>query len=264
MKKKLQYALFICLTSMAGLYTSGCNKKTEDPAPSADNTVTGTLMFHMHTYIDTTEVDEYNIVYKTALGRKISLSMAQLYLSNIELKKPDGTYYLIPDSLVLQEQDLETYMVANVPAGNYTGVRYHVGLDPATSVKAPSIGTVLNKPAMWFNNTSAQPDGYVYVNIQGKIDTSAAANGSDASMVPFNYLIGTSANYKEVTMPAKNFSVTPTVPGLVHILTDYNKIFNGIDLKDVNNLSLLTPTDNASPLGTKLGNNTSILFGYEE
>ncbi|MDB5272456.1 MAG: hypothetical protein JWO58_823 [Chitinophagaceae bacterium] len=251
---------YVLLTTLLVLSLSSCNSKKDDPSPSA---ATGTLMFHLHTFIDTTEVGDYNTIYKDTTGRKISFSMAQLYISNVELKKTDGTYYSVADSMVLQVQDNEQYTVATVPAGNYTQVRFHVGFDPTTNQKNPSLAGLLNKPAMWFNSTWNSSEGYVFVNLQGKIDTTAAHTAADADLVAFDYKIGTNSNYKLVTMPPKNYTVTPSVPALVHITTSYNKLFDGIDLTTPSNLTVSTVSDNATPLAMRLANNISLMFSYE-
>ena len=271
MKHKNIKINFLCLSiTVLCISLFSCKKKNDDVNASSNtsngSTPKGTLMLHLHNYIDNVEVDDYNIVYTTSTdGRKISLSKGQFYLSNIELIKLDGSVYSIPDSIVLKLQEIETYTVADVPVGNYKSVRFYVGLNPTVNQKTPSssVSDVLNKSDMWYGST-AQPQGYVYMNISGKIDTTSSATGTVANMQPFKYLIGTNANYKQITMPDQNYSITPNQVQYIHLLADYSKLFSGIQLNNNNNLTLLTPADNAGLLGIKLGNNMSTIFSYEE
>lgn len=247
----------------AFVFIAGCKKKESQPDAGSTKSPTGTLLVHLHTNLDMEEVYGYNITYTTSTGRQISLSKAQLYISNIELVKTDGSVYSVPNTTLLQVFGTETYTIGGVPTGNYKSVRFNVGLDPATNLKNPSTSSsdVLNTPSMWFG-TTAQPQGYIFVNLQGKIDTTADASGTVASMQPFNLLIGTDANYKKVVMPDKNFSVTPGTQ-LLHINTDYSKLFNGIKLSDSNNLMISSPSDNATSNGGAVAKNISSMFSYE-
>lgn len=253
------------------LTCSACNKKSKesDPSPSdnggGDNVPKGTLLLHLHNYLDETEVDGYNIVYTTSEGRKILLTKAQLYLSNFELVKLDGSSYSISDKYILKLQENQVYQLGDVPVGNYKGIRFRVGLSPALNAITPSTSSsdILNRPDMWFGG-AAQPDGYVFLHVAGKIDTTAAANATNANMTSFQYRIGTNAQYRQITMPDKNYTVVTNQVQYVHMYVDYVKLFDGINLTDEDNLMMVSPSDNATALGIKLGDNLSHLFLYED
>jgi hypothetical protein len=267
MKTKIRiYRLLFIFISMIILSSSSCKKeKNEEPSPdnSTTNTTTahGTLMFHLHTYIDAQEVDAYNIEYTTDAGRNISLSIAQLYISDIQLEKLDGSFYTVPNKTLLKILEVETYLVGNVPAGNYKSVRFKVGLPSATNVLSPTASSdslILNRLDMWFSNT-VQPDGYVFLNVQGTIDTSLEMSGK---MCPFVYKLGTNAHYKQVNMPAQNFTILPNQTEFVHMYVDYNRLFTGVIL-DSAHLNITTVAENNAPLATQIANNLSAIFKYE-
>jgi len=244
---------------IAGLATVSCKKKDDAATPA---TPTGTLMFHLHTNVDTNEVDDYNTVYNISDGRRISVSKAQLYISNIQLIKFDGSTYSVPNTIVYKVQETEPYTIGQVPVGNYKSVSFFVGLDSTTNRSTPAAAdSALNQPSMWYGST-AQPKGYIFLNFQGSIDTSTTPS-STAALMPFNYLLGTSAAYKQVTMPVQNYSVVQNQTQFVHMIIDYNKLFTGIQLNNLNNLTLVTPSDNGNSLGTKLANNIPSMFSYE-
>ncbi len=254
--KKIYNITFILLTI---LVIFGCSKKNNNNAE-----VTGQLYFHLHTNIDTTEVDDYSTIIKSSDGRKISLSIAQLYISNIQLVKLDGSIYPVTGKILLKVFENEAYFVGNVPAGNYKSVIFNVGLDSITNAETPLItDTVLNRPEMWFANV-AQPQGYVYLNVEGKIDTTANANCSVEQMVPFIYKIGTQNNVKQVSMPDQNYSVLPNQTEYVHMIINYMNVFNGVDLSKPGNLSVQNISDNSGMLANQIANNIPGMFSYEQ
>jgi hypothetical protein len=259
--------IILSLLFLALMGVSSCKKdKKEDAVPETPASSTGMFMMHLHTYIEDTEVDAYNITYTTTAGRNISLSMAQMYISDIQLVKLDGSTYNISGKKLLKVFETETYVVAEVPAGNYKSIHFKVGLDPATNLLNPTTSadsSILNRPAMWFN-ANAQPDGYVFMNVQGKIDTTSDASGTVAQMQNFTYKIGTNANYKQVNMPDKNFTILPDQVEYGHILIDYSKLFNGITLNQAANLSVTSAAANSTAPATIIANNIPAMFIYEQ
>ena len=186
-----------------------------------------------------------------------------MYISNIELVRLDGSVYPVTDKVILKDFDNEAYLIGNVPAGNYKSVHFSVGLNAAVNAKIPvSTDTVFYRPEMWFGST-AQPQGYIFLNIQGKIDTTANASGAEAQMVQFAYKIGTTANIKQVVMPDNNFTVLPNQIEYVHMIINYMKIFDGIDISKAGNLSVQTTSENSNAISQKIVNNIQGMFHYE-
>ena len=266
MKKQIKNYLFAVLSFVLMGCLLSCDKnkdKNPEPAPVTPvNTPKGTFMFHLHTYIDENEVDLYNIPYTTTAGRDISLSMAQLYISGIELVKLDGSVHAITGKKLLKTLEGSTYVVGDVPVGNYKTIRFKVGLDAATNLIQPTASgdsILLNKPAMWFGS-SAQPEGYVFMNVQGMIDTSSNMSGA---MAPFVYKIGTSANYTQVVMPDKNMSVVEDQVTFGHILINYTNMFSGLQINQASNLSVATTADNSGTVAATIINNIPSMFIFE-
>ncbi len=251
--------IIICLT-----FLYACKKKDTTPTTTdtTTNVPTGDLKFHLHTYIGDQEVDAYNIDYPMPDGRKISLNMAELYISEIQLVKLDGSLYNVPSNGVLKVFESEGVEIGKVPVGNYKSVRFKVGLTPDVNTLEPTTTgyvNLLNQPEMWFS-TKAQPDGYVYLNFSGSIDTTAAQTGVH---VPFEYKIGTEDNRVQIEMPAQNFSIFKDAVGYVHMKIQYDRLFDGINLSNNANLHVITKTDNALPIVETLKKNMQKLFIYE-
>jgi len=254
MKKYFNIAFLVLIIYL----NFSCTKKNDN-----NPEVTGQLYFHLHTNIDDSEVDDYNSVIQSAGGRKISLSLAQLYISNIELVKLDGSVYSVSDKVILKDFENEAYLIGNVPSGNYKSIRFLVGLNASTNDKTPiATDSVFNHPEMWFGS-AAQPQGFIYLNVQGKIDTTANASGAEAQMVQFAYKIGTTTNIKQVVMPDNNFTVLPNQIEYQHIIINYMKIFDGIDISKAGNLSVQSTSDNSNAVAQKIVNNIPGMFHYE-
>ena len=247
-----------------GLSLQSCKKKkttVDDPSPASTN---GTLMLHLHTNIDTNEVENYGEVYIMSGNRKVSVNLAQLYISGIQLVKIDGSLYDVPNLTILKLMEVEEYFVGSVPSGNYRSIRFNVGLSPTTNTTTPAANdSTLNKSNMLFGNTT-QSSGHVFLNFQGKIDTSKAAGGTIANMQPFQYRIGTNANLKNIVMPDQNYSVLPGQTQFIHLTIDYSQLFKNIKLDDAANLIVNSTADNNSTLARQLLNNIPSMFSYEE
>ncbi len=247
---------------LSALFLTSCVDNVMNDAPDKDNPPTGTLMFHLHTYLEDQEVDLYNIEYTLQSGKVMSLSLAQMYISEIQLVRLDNTTYDIPLKKVLKVFEAESYLAGNVPVGNYKTIRFKVGLDVTTNALEPNSSAdsiILNKSEMWFSQT-AQQDGYVFMNVQGMIDTTSDNSGSK---IPFCYKIGTNANYLQINMPEKPYTITKDQVFYQHIYIDYTKLFTDVQLNLASNLSIKTPIENVSSLAQKIKNNIASMFIYE-
>lgn len=245
-------ALFLIITF------SSCKKKDDTTTPVS---TTGTLMFHLHTLADTTEVDSYGDTIIMTGGRQITVTAAQLYISNIKLIKTDGTVIDGTSTTIFMKQGTEEYDLGTVAAGNYKSVRFDIGLSNSQNSSTPATSdAILYQPSMWFGAT-AQPDGFVFVNFQGTIDTTNAATGTN--LIPFAYKIGTTAHRVTVTMPDKNFTVTPDQQSIVHMVVDYAHILSGVQLNVATNLNVTTAAQNSGAVATQVASNMSGMIVYE-
>jgi hypothetical protein len=255
---KIKIIISIILVSV--FVFSSCKKKTVEPI--SNETPKGVLMMHLHTHISDTEVDYYDTIYTNQDGRKISLKLSQMYVSDIQLVKLDGSIFKVADKNFLKVFETEGYKLENIPVGNYKAIRFKVGLNSTINAIEPtnsSYSSLLNKSEMWFTNPF-QSNGYVFANIKGKIDTTVAKNGP---LIPFSYKIGTVANLVEVALPDKNFTVSEGMLAYSHLIIDYSKVFEGIELNQVNNLTINSISDNSTSLAKTIKNNISLMFHFE-
>ena len=88
MKKYLTTSISIATTIIFLFSLGSCGRKDK-------GTSTGTFYFHIHTNIDTSEVEDVSELYRDASGRHFSLSTAQLYISGVTLHNVNGSSYTI-------------------------------------------------------------------------------------------------------------------------------------------------------------------------
>lgn len=255
MKTHFKFLTFLAAACI--LIGASCkkNKSSDEEQPAVAN---GTLYIHVHTDIDTTEVDSA-MVAADASGRRFELDVAQFYISDIKLKKADGSTVSVGSGCILKNIATEEYLVGSVPAGNYQSISFNVGVGSADNQTMPSSHPASDplsaqNPSMWFGSTS---QGYMFVNVQGKADTTAAHNGP--ANFAFSYQLGTSTMLKTVTMPNQAFTVASNQSQLVHLVADYGKLLNGVDFKAQPSA---TPFANAS-VATQIANNIQGMFHYE-
>ena len=257
MKKINTYNLLsVILITVTALTLTGCKHDLQ-----SDISSDGNLIFHLHTMVDTNTVFQYDSVYVMQGHRKISLSLAQMYISDIQLIRQDGSVYNMAGTVLLKTLENEIYQVGNAPNGDYRAIRFSVGLDPVENIKTSLLNSdsLFNKPLMWFGET-AQTHRYVFLNLMGKIDTTTNGVGKLADMKPFSYQIGTNANYKQVVMNNVSFTIQPGQSQYVHFIIDYNMLFMGVQLNNPNNLFINSTTDNSTALAKNICNNIPMMF----
>lgn len=253
---------------IVGIISISCKSKKDDSAVvptnnggTTNNDVTAPLALHLHTYISDTEVDG-PFVYQNSEGRKILLDTAQVYLSNIELIKFDGSIYQVKNVVVLVKAGQDVYPIGEVPVGNYKSIRFQVGVTQADNAKVPSGVNVLNDKTMLYGGQSIA-NNHVFMFCSGKIDTTVAKNATDDKMVSFKYKIGTDNQLKNVVMPVQNYSVSPNNTTYVHMQIDYARLFTGVDLLNSSNLLVTASSDNSWPIAIQVANNLPSMFLYE-
>jgi plastocyanin len=111
--------------------------------------------------------------YTTAAGDTVNFTKVKYYVSNFVLVKSDGSQYVIPQSetyRLIDEAVDSTQEITfnNIPAGDYTSVKYIIGVDSLRSTTDVSQRTGDLDPAgggadMYWSWNS----GYIFFKIEG-------------------------------------------------------------------------------------------------
>ena len=172
-----------------------------------------------------------NTNYTNSNGEIVSVSKVKYIVSNIVLTKEDGTTFTYPKSqsyFILDELTPSTLVLnlSGIPAGNYTKIKYGIGVDKAQwEVGATGQGDFLTTAQaaemMW--SWSA---GYKFVAFEGTF-TSATVTAATQFKVHTGQT-GTDYNYAEVALDLPvNALVRTTITPQIHIMADLSQIIDG-------------------------------------
>jgi hypothetical protein len=205
----------------------------------------------------------------TSQGETLNVSDVKYIISNIVLTKEDGSTFVYPKTesyFIVSEANAVSHVLdlENIPAGNYTGIRFGIGVDEAQynagqTVQGDFFAAAQDEDMAW--SWSA---GYKHVLFEG-LFTSATVTTPTLFMVHTGKS-GANYNYTEIslTFPDKALVRTNITPQ-VHLFADVAKIIDGnskIKLTDNNmgGMGAMIMSGSNLPLIT---NNLSAMFSVD-
>ncbi|MFC7670545.1 MbnP family protein [Hymenobacter humi] len=153
---------------MAGFFAwsaalTSCESKQDGPAPAG----AGPVDIEFENVVGSAPLQLNNSTpYTTPAGDQFTVATLRYYISNIKLKKADGTEYVQPESYYLIDQERlasQRFTIANVPAGTYTGLTFTLGVDAARNVAGAQTGALAPSDMFW-DWTS----GYIFTKLEGR------------------------------------------------------------------------------------------------
>ena len=177
----------------------------------------------------------------TSNNEVLKISTVKYIVSNIVLTKTDGTTFTYPKSqsyFIVDETDVNSHVLdlTNVPAGDYTKIRFGIGVDQAqfnlgASGQGDFLAIAQAEEMLW--SWSA---GFKFIAFEGLFTSPTVATATP--FMVHTGQTGTSYNYTEITldMPTKAL-VRSTITPVVHIVADLSKVIDGtnkIKLSDNN------------------------------
>jgi hypothetical protein len=147
---------------------------------------------------------DFGTEYTNAAGEKLKFTTFDYFISNIVLVKSDGTEYAVPKNdsyFLIKHDDVDSREVklSNIPAGDYTGLKFVIGVDSAKSVSPISERTGVLDPAgaasgMYWSWNS----GYIFVKVEGTSSAAPVDPGSGENI--FQYHTGLFGGYDSPTI----------------------------------------------------------------
>jgi len=223
------FLLFIGLLSL-----SACKKDkiTPPPDPITPSSNKGTLTLSFRVMSDTMVVNSYDTLvhYTSQSGRKYSISLAKMYLSSIVLIREDSSEFQVAGKYVLVDALHSNFIIGDtIPAGKYIGLKFLAGVDKAgmednlNHTSYPSDHPLyVGNNMYWTWNT-----GYVFLKMEGKMDSSAVLSGLVNRMYEIH--IGQASSRRSVTLYA-DFTVPSNGNTNFNLQADFNHL-----LKDLPN-----------------------------
>jgi hypothetical protein len=167
----------------------------------------------------------------TSNGEVLKINAVKYIISNIVLTKEDGTTFTYPKNesyFIVDEATEASHLLklTNVPAANYTRVKFGIGVDQAHyNLGEDGQGNLL-ATAQMAGMIESWSTGYKSLAFEGTFTSPTVANST--SFMVHTGQTGTNYNYTEVTLdlPTKAMVRTTIVPE-IHVVADVSKIIDG-------------------------------------
>jgi hypothetical protein len=227
----LRYSLLISLASLTLL--NSCKKDEDDNQPAV---TTGSVSFELTHKVGSDPLVQNTVNYVNLHGDTFTVTKFRYYISNIVLKRSDGTtyapsecYYLIDDSVASSK----TFTLSNVPVGEYTSMTFMLGVDSMRNCSGAQSGALDPLNGMFWSWNS----GYIFMKLEGM----SSASGSGMLMFHVGGFKGTSNAIRTIA-PSLNGDVVNVRGGkssTVHMIADVAEMFANPTTIDFSTLNMI-------------------------
>lgn len=211
--------------------------------------------------------------YRNSSGENFSISLIQYYISNIKVKRTDGTEYTVPQDssyFLIKENDPSARAAeVNVPEGEYSSLTFTLGVDSLRSTMDIEKRKGVLEPSGEMENSMywGWNSGYIFFKMEGLSDKAPEDPGGQHK---FRYHIGgfggysapTINNIKTVTLDLSAGGIVKVRAGResnVHLMVDLSKVFDGISTIKIEE----NPTVMFSAFSVNIANNLPAMFRHD-
>jgi hypothetical protein len=232
----------LALTAFVLSVTTSCNKHKHD-----DENETGTAQVHFEHVWGMSETAfslNTNLVHPMT-GDTMNFTKFKYYVSNLKLKKADGTWWIHPESYFLVDASdaaSTTLSLGTLPVGEYTEMEYTLGVDSTRNVSGAQAGALSTTNGMfWSWNT-----GYIMIKAEGTSPQSSTGN--------FAFHLGgfsgtkNIVTVKNVVFGAENLVISKDNTSEVHMKCNPAKLFHADPLSS--GTSVMMPGSKAQSMAT--------------
>jgi hypothetical protein len=181
LKMRIQHNFSIVIVLVLSTIILSCKK--DNPEPPTPQPTSGSVKVTLdHKWGPTLQhfAMETDLVHP-ATGETMSFTILNYYISNIKLKRADGTWWAQPESyyIVKVAEGTKAELTLNdVPVGDYTDIEYMIGVDSTRNVSGAQTGALSTTHNMFWGWTT----GYIFIRAEG--------NSPQANLDYFSYHIG--------------------------------------------------------------------------
>lgn len=144
-----------------------CKKDTiiEPPAPDKQPSA----VFNFKAIVDNSTLIPNSKWYKNANGDSFTVTKFNYYISNIKLKRDDGTVFAENYSyhIIKQVEGVNSFSIANLPEGNYNQIEFLIGVDSTKNVSGSQSGDLSPDSLMFWDWST----GYIFFKFEGLCKT---------------------------------------------------------------------------------------------
>jgi len=197
-------------------------------------------------------------------GEVLTVTRLNYIVSNFSLIDADGNEFIFPkdDSyfLISQENDIKDVLLPEIPAGEYTTLRFGVGVDQEKYLQgADGQGDFLalaeDNEMMW-----SWQAGYKFLNFEGNFTSETITEATDFKIHMGSH--GSSLdNYKVVTLSLPNpIKVSDEMDANIHLKIDASKILIGTTSIQLSEKAVIMVDEIKSP---QIAVNTTEMFAVD-
>jgi hypothetical protein len=218
MKMKNTIKLISFLAVLA-FFASSCNP---DEEPEIEQTYGSITIETEHVWAMSMEPFVLNKqFYHPMTEDSLTYTTFKYYVSNVELKNANGTWWKAPESYFLIDlENDEDIQIDNIPSGDYTAIRFLYGVDSARNVSGAQDGALSTANGMfWSWNT-----GYIMIKAEG---TSPDSKDGDFAF----HLGGFTGEFavplqREFEFGETVATINPEVKPVVHFMANPARLFH--------------------------------------
>ena len=168
-----------------------CKKDKQPETPPVSNPVLEVIQginFSIGYTVDSLSFVSNSFNYNTLAGYNYSITNLSYYLSKISLIKADSTCVLLNEYLFVDALSASTnqLLVKNIPAGNYIGLKFNIGLDSLHNISDTLPATIENINMQW---PVIMGGGYHFLKLEGYYKDSTGTYGYAMHLGTTNCLI---------------------------------------------------------------------------
>ncbi len=160
--------------------------------------------------------------YLNAFGDTFAVSSFKYYISNIKLKKSNGTYFIEPESYHLidasDSNNTCKINITNVPYDSYVSIEFMLGIDSTRNISGAQTGDLDPSNGMYWTWNQ----GYIFMRFFG-YSRSAPLNSSHN----ITYEIGGSLSARTIVLPftTNNLIVKSNNIPKIYLKTNLSEVF---------------------------------------
>lgn len=242
-----------------------CKKDAkEDPTPytpPAAETGQFRLEFEHLVGSSALQMNTANTQYTNNVSETFNVTTFKYYVSNVVLKKSDNSEYKVPQSyFLIDASSAEGSLITlqNIPAGNYKGMRFTLGVDSTRNVSGAQTGALDPANGMFWSWNS----GYIFLKLEGTSpQSSGTSNGIAYHIGGFRNANNTNAlQTVETSFGSDLLRITSNGNPQLHMAVDVKEIF-----KTPTDISFATTPTVHMPGATakSIANNYVDMFTFE-
>ncbi|MCP9770656.1 hypothetical protein EGI22_22345 [Lacihabitans sp. LS3-19] len=255
--KKLSIALVMGIS----IFFAAC-EKSDSIGPNDKND----LSMYFENMVGTEPITLGTKTYTSGAGEDFTITTLNYFISNISIKKRDGTELKFADQYFLvkeTDENSKTITLKDVPAGDYSSISFMVGVDSAKSVSDVSQRTGVLDPASYGTDNMywSWNSGYIFFKMEGtSTKSTGAGNGYKLHIGGFGGMSAKTANnLRTITLPfgTDAAQVRKNIAPEIHLGIDVLKVF-GSNVKIADKNEIMNPT-----LGIPVADNYKNMFDVE-